>query len=139
MPTQIFVNLPVKDLDRSVAFFTALGFTFNPQFTDKNATCMIISDSIFAMLLVEPFFKTFTPRALCDATTHTEAILALSVESKAKVDEMVGAALAAGGTEPRARTEMGFMYNCAFADPDGHIWEIFWMDPAVVAGQPQNA
>ncbi|HQX11774.1 MAG TPA: hypothetical protein PLG23_09525 [Thermoflexales bacterium] len=139
MPTQIFVNLPVKDLDRSVAFFTALGFTFNPQFTDKNATCMIISDSIFAMLLVEPFFKTFTPRALCDATTHTEAILALSVESKAKVDEMVGAALAAGGTEPRARTDMGFMYNCAFADPDGHIWEIFWMDPAVVAGQPQNA
>ena len=139
MPTQIFVNLPVKDLDRSVAFFTALGFTFNPQFTDKNATCMIISDSIFAMLLVEPFFKTFTPRALCDATTHTEAILALSVESKAKVDEMVGAALAAGGTEPRARTDLGFMYNCAFADPDGHIWEIFWMDPAVVAGQPQNA
>ncbi|MBK8836559.1 MAG: glyoxalase [Anaerolineae bacterium] len=139
MPTQIFVNLPVKDLDRSVAFFTALGFTFNPQFTDKNATCMIISDSIFAMLLVEPFFKTFTPHALCDATTHTEAILALSVESKAKVDEMVGAALAAGGTEPRARTDMGFMYNCAFADPDGHIWEIFWMDPAVVAGQPQNA
>ena len=101
MPTQIFVNLPVKDLDRSVAFFTALGYRFNPQFTDKNATCMIISDTIFAMLLVEPYFKTFTPRALCDATTHTEALLALSVESRARVDEMVGAALEAGGTEPR--------------------------------------
>ena len=136
MPTQIFVNLPVKDLDRSVAFFTALGYRFNPQFTDKNATCMIISDTIYAMLLVEPYFKTFTPRALCDATTHTEALLALSVESKAKVDEMVGAALEAGGTEPRERTDMGFMYNRAFSDPDGHIWEIFWMDPAVVAGQP---
>ncbi len=136
MPTQIFVNLPVKDLDRSVAFFTALGYRFNPQFTDKNATCMIISDTIFAMLLVEPYFKTFTPRALCDATTHTEALLALSVESRARVDEMVGAALEAGGTEPRERTDMGFMYNRAFADPDGHIWEIFWMDPAVVAGQP---
>ncbi len=136
MPTQIFVNLPVKDLDRSVAFFTALGYRFNLQFTDKNATCMIISDTIYAMLLVEPYFKTFTPRALCDATTHTEALLALSVESRARVDEMVGAALDAGGTEPRERTDMGFMYNRAFADPDGHIWEIFWMDPAVVAGQP---
>ena len=136
MPTQIFVNLPVKDLDRSVAFFTALGYRFNPQFTDKNATCMIISDTIFAMLLVEPYFKTFTPRALCDATIHTEALLALSVESRARVDEMVGAALEAGGTEPRERSDMGFMYNRAFADPDGHIWEIFWMDPAVVAGQP---
>ena len=115
MPTQIFVNLPVKDLDRSVAFFTALGYRFNPQFTDKNATCMIISDTIFAMLLVEPYFKTFTPRALCDATTHTEALLALSVESRARVDEMVGAALEAGGTEPRERTDMGFMYNRAFA------------------------
>ena len=136
MPTQIFVNLPVKDLDRSVAFFTALGFTFNPQFTDKNATCMIISDSIFAMLLVEPYFKTFTPRALCDTTTHTKAILALLAESKAKVDEMADAALEAGGTEPRERTDMGFMYNRAFADPDGHIWEMFWMDPATVIGQP---
>ncbi len=136
MPTQIFVNLPVKDLDRSVAFFTALGYRFNPQFTDKNATCMIISDTIYAMLLVEPYFKTFTPRALCDATTHTEALLALSVESRARVDEMVGAALEAGGTEPRERSDMGFMYNRAFADPDGHIWEIFGMDPAVVAGQP---
>ena len=135
MPTQIFVNLPVKDLDRSVAFFTALGYRFNPQFTDKNATCMIISDTIYAMLLVEPYFKTFTPRALCDATTHTEALLALSVESRARVDEMVGAALEAGGTEPRERTDMGFMYNRAFADPDGHIWEIFWMDPATVQGE----
>ncbi len=135
MPPQIFVNLPVKDLDRSVAFFTALGFSFNPQFTDKNATCMIISDTIFAMLLVEPFFKTFTPRVLCDATTHTEAIIALTAENKAKVDEMVGAALSAGGTEPRERTDMGFMYNRAFADPDGHIWEIFWMDPAAVNSQ----
>lgn len=136
MPTQIFVNLPVKDLDRSVAFFTALGYRFNPQFTDKNATCMIISDTIYAMLLVEPYFKTFTPRALCDATTHTETLLALSVESRARVDEMVGAALEAGGTEPRERSDMGFMYNRAFADPDGHIWEIFWMDPATALGQP---
>ena len=135
MTTQIFVNLPVRDLDRSVTFFTALGFSFNPQFTDKNATCMIISNAIFAMLLVEPFFKTFTPRALCDATTHTEVIVALSAESRAKVDEMADAALAAGGTEPRERNDMGFMYNRAFADPDGHIWEIFWMDPATVAGQ----
>ena len=101
MATQIFVNLPVKDLPRSVAFFTRLGFTFNPRFTDHNATCMIVGENIFVMLLVESFFKTFTKKALCDATRSTEVLVCLSCESRAEVDALVKKALAAGGASPR--------------------------------------
>ena len=130
MSTKIFVNLPVRELERSVAFFTKLGYTFNPQFTDENATCMIIGETIYAMLLVEKYFKTFTPKAVADAKKTTEAILALSLESREAVDAIVNKALAAGGTRYAEPKDHGFMYQWGFEDPDGHIWEYFWMDPA---------
>lgn len=130
MATQMYVNLPVKDLKRSVHFFTALGFSFNPDYTDENATCMIINDSAFVMLLVEGFFKTFTSRDVADATNSTEAILAFSVDSRDAVDETVRKALAAGGTPSQEVQDYGFMYNHSFQDPDGHLWEVLWMDPA---------
>ncbi|AUH41989.1 VOC family protein [Streptomyces sp. CMB-StM0423] len=130
MPHKIFVNLPVKDLDRSMAFFTALGYTFDENFTDENATCLVISDGIYAMLLTEPFFKGFTKKEIADAGTSTEAILALSVDSREAVDEIVDKALAAGGGVANEPNDQGFMYGRSFLDPDGHQWEIFWMDPA---------
>ena len=114
MATQIFVNLPVKDLKSSVEFFSKLGFKFDPQFTDENATCMIVGENIFVMLLVERFFKTFTRKELCDATSSTEVIVCLSAESRAKVDELVAAAVAAGGTTPMARKNYGVMYQHGF-------------------------
>lgn len=132
MATQIFVNLPVKHLDKSIAFFTKLGYKFNPQFTDATATCMIVSDSIFVMLLTEAKFKTFTPKAICDATKSTEVLLALSCESRTKVDELVRQAVAAGGTTYSESQDYGFMYQHGFQDLDGHIWELLWMDPAHV-------
>lgn len=124
----IFVNLPVKDLNKSVAFFTKMGYEFNPQYTDENATCMIISEHIFAMLLVEDFFKTFTNNAIADATKTTEVIVGLSAESRAQVDELVDKALAAGGTQPKDPQDHGFMYTRSFQDLDGHLWEIIYMD-----------
>jgi uncharacterized protein len=129
---KIFVNLPVHDLGRSIAFFKALGFSFNPQFTDETATCMVIGEDIYAMLLTHEKFATFTPKAIADATKTTEVLTALSVDSRAEVDRLVDAALAAGGTEARAPMDHGFMVDRAFNDLDGHIWEIFWMDPAHV-------
>jgi uncharacterized protein len=132
MTTNIFVNLPVKDLDRSVDFFTKLGYTFNPQFTDENATCMIIGDNIYAMLLLEPFFQTFTKKQLVNANTHTEAILAVSMDSKEEVDSFMARVLAAGGVESNDPEDQGFMYSRGYQDLDGHLWDIFWMDPAAV-------
>jgi predicted lactoylglutathione lyase len=129
---KLFVNLAVKDLDRSVDFFTKLGFSFNPQFTDETATCMIVSDEAFVMLLVEPRFKEFTKKQLVDSTTHTEAILALSADSREQVDQLVRTALEAGGRPSNDPIEMGFMYGWSFADPDGHLWEVFWMDPSAL-------
>ena len=129
MATQIFVNLPVKDLKSSVQFFSKLGFKFDPQFTDENATCMIVGENIFVMLLVERFFKTFTRKELCDATSSTEVIVCLSAESRGKVDELVAAAVAAGGTTPMARKNYGFMYQHGFQDLDGHLWELIHMEP----------
>lgn len=129
MAKQIFVNLPVKDLNKTVEFFTALGFTFNPRFTDKNATCMIIGENMFAMLLVEEFFKTFTPKEISDAKKSTEVLLALAVESKKEVDETISKAVKAGGREPREPQDHGWMYGRSLEDINGHIWEIFWMDP----------
>ncbi|WP_029352531.1 VOC family protein [Bosea sp. 117] len=125
--SQIFVNLPVKDLKASVDFFTALGFTFNPQFTDENATCMIIGENIYAMLLVEPFFEGFSKTPIPDPRKGHEVLIALQVESNAKVDELIAKALAAGGTAPRAAQDHGFMYSHGFDDLDGHVWEIFHM------------
>ena len=129
MTTQIFVNLPIKNLDKTIAFFTKLGFRFNPQFTDHNATCMIVEDNIFIMLLVEQFFKTFTKKELCDTRKKTEVILSLSAESREKVDQMITHAVKAGALEPREAQDHGWMYQRSFQDIDGHLWEIVWMDP----------
>ncbi len=132
MATKIFVNLPVKDLNKSVAFFTQLGYRFNPQFTDENATCMIISEDIFVMLLVEPFFQSFTKKAIADSTKTTESIICLSAESREAVDELVNKAVAAGGKTPNEKQDQGFMYGHGFEDLDGHLWEVMWMDPSAV-------
>ena len=128
MTRQIFVNLPVKDLNKSVEFFTKLGFTFNPQFTNEDATCMIVDENIFVMLLVEKFFQTFTPKEICDTSKSTEVLVSLSFESRAEVNEMVAKAIAAGGTTYKEPMDMGAMYQHGFQDLDGHLWEIFFMD-----------
>jgi uncharacterized protein len=129
MATQIFVNLAVKDLERSVEFFGKLGYAFDPRFTDDNATCMIVADNIFVMLLVESFFRTFTDKPLCDARCCTEVLVCLSCDSRQAVDELVAKAVAAGATTPRAPKDYGFMYQHGFEDIDGHIWELVWMQP----------
>jgi uncharacterized protein len=129
MARKIFVNLPVKDLDRSVAFFTRLGFTFDQNFTDETATCMVVSDDIFVMLLTEAKFKTFTPKAIADATKTTEVLVCLLCESRAEVDETVRKAVAAGGTTYNEPQDHGFMYGHGFQDLDGHIWELIAMQP----------
>jgi predicted lactoylglutathione lyase len=133
MGTKIFVNLPVQDLQKSIAFFTQLGFQFNPQFTDETATCMIISETIFVMLLTHEKFKTFTPNLICDATKSTEVLTCLSMESRAKVDEMVHQAVAAGGTTYNEPQDHGFMYGHGFQDLDSHIWELICMEPSAIA------
>ena len=131
---KIFVNLAVKDLDRSVQFFTKLGFTFDPRFTDEQATCMIVSDEAFVMLLVEGRFQDFTKKELADPARQTEAIMAVSAESRAQVDELAATALASGGSAANEPIDMdGFMYGRSFQDPDGHLWEVVWMDPAALA------
>jgi predicted lactoylglutathione lyase len=129
MHKQIYVNLAVDDLERSTAFFKHLGFSFNPQFTNDKGACMVIGENIYAMLLVKDFFKTFTSKALCDATRSTEALVCLSCESRAEVDALVAKALAAGGRAPREPQDHGFMYGHGFEDLDGHIWELIHMDP----------
>ncbi|MEU8702722.1 VOC family protein [Streptomyces sp. NPDC048680] len=135
MPQMIFVNLPVKDLETTKGFFGKLGFSFNPQFSDENTACLVISDTIFAMLMAEPRFKDFTKKEIADASKTTEVLLALSAESREKVDEMADAALAAGGSPANEPQDLGFMYGRSFQDPDHHIWEVIWMDPAAVDGQ----
>lgn len=125
---QIFVNLPVKDLNKSIAFFTKMGFTFNPQFTDENATCMIIGENMFAMLLTEKFFSTFITKEISDAKKTSELITALSVNSREEVDEVIQKALDAGGRQYKEPLDYGWMYNRNFEDLDGHQWEIFYMD-----------
>ncbi len=135
-PQMIFVNLPVRDLARSQRFFEALGFGFNPQFTDETAACMVISETIFAMLLTHEKFATFTPKkaAICDAKQSTEVLIALSRENRAAVDAIVKKAVAAGGTTFSDPQDHGFMYAHAFQDLDGHVWEVMWMDPSAVQG-----
>ncbi|MEU1617765.1 VOC family protein [Streptomyces sp. NPDC008238] len=130
MPTQIFVNLPVRDLPRSRAFFGGLGFSFDPAFSDDNAACVVIGEGIFAMLLVEPFFRRFTGKEVADATKTTEAIVCLGVESRGRVDELVDTALATGGSPSNETMEQGPMYGRSFQDPDGHLWEVVFMDLA---------
>jgi predicted lactoylglutathione lyase len=127
MSRQIFVNLPVKDLPRAQAFFSALGYRFDPQFTDQNAACLVLGDNIFAMLLTEPFFRGFTSKAICDAHQATEALLCLSFDSREEVDALVTKAVAAGAKETRKPEDHGFMYQRSFADLDGHQWEFIHM------------
>jgi uncharacterized protein len=129
MHQQIFVNLPVKDLERSKAFFAALGYTFNPQFTNEQAASMVLGENLFAMLLVEPFFKSFTHKPVHDATKATEVLVCLSCSSRQEVDELVAKAVAAGGKAPNPKQDHGFMYGHGFEDLDGHGWELVWMDP----------
>lgn len=131
MNKQIFVNLPVNDLNKSKEFFSALGYTFNAQFTNEQGACMVISDnSIYAMLLTEEFFKTFTDKQIAKAHEVTEVLTCLSCESREEVDSLVAKALAAGGTAPRAAQDHGFMYSRAFDDLDGHTWELVYMSGA---------
>jgi predicted lactoylglutathione lyase len=125
----IFVNLPVKDLNRSVELFKKVGYTFDPQFTDENAACMIAGENIYVMLLVEKFFKTFTPKPIANAKSSTEALVALSAQSRDAVNRIVETALAAGARRYKEPQDHGFMYGWGFEDLDGHIWEYIWMDP----------
>ena len=135
MLRQIFVNLPIKDMARSQAFFKSLGLTFNKQFTNEQGACLEIADNIYAMLLVEPFFQGFTKLPISDARKATEVLIALSCDSRAEVDGMVAKAVAAGATTPNAPMDHGFMYQHGFADLDGHQWEVFWMDEAAAPAQ----
>ena len=133
MATKIFVNLPVKSLQKSVDFFAQLGFSFDPQCTDETATGMIVSDDIFVMLLTHEKFKIFTPNPICDATKNTEILVCLSAESREAVDEMVRKAVAAGGATFKEPQDYGVMYGHGFQDLDGHIWEIMFMEPNAVS------
>jgi predicted lactoylglutathione lyase len=132
MSKQIYVNLPVKNVERTKAFFAKLGFTFNPQFSNDTALCMVIADNIFAMLLAEPFFQSFTHKPIADATRTTEVLVCLSCDSRAQVDELVAKARTAGGAVPREPQDHGFMYGHGFEDLDGHVWELVYMDPDAV-------
>ena len=132
MAKKIFVNLPVKDLKKSMEFFVKLGYTFNAQFTDETAACMVIAEDIFAMLLTEAKFKGFTPNVICDARKSTEVLVALSCDTRDQVDETVRKAVAAGGNTYNKPQDHGFMYGHGFQDLDGHIWEVFFMEPSAI-------
>jgi predicted lactoylglutathione lyase len=132
MKTKIFLNLPVKDLNQSIAFFTQLGFSFNPKFTNEKGTCLIIGENINAMLLVEEFYKTFTNKQICNTTITSEVIISVSVETREKVDEMIEKVVKAGGSEYMKTQDYGWMYHRTFLDIDGHHWEIFFMDESQI-------
>lgn len=137
----IFINLPVADLKASMEFYTTIGFTNNPQFTDDTAACMVYSEEIMVMLLTHEKFKSFTSKTIANAHTHVQVLNALALESKEKVDELTARAHNAGATEARPKMDYGFMYDSAINDLDGHIWEFFWMDPTYVGdieGELQN-
>ncbi len=134
MATRVFINLPVKDLNKSVSFFTSLGYSFNPQFTDENASCMIISENIFAMLLVEKYFSTFTKKPISDAKAATEVLIALDCASREEVQQMVDKAKNSGGTIYAEAQDHGWMYQHSFADLDGHQWELVYMDASQIPG-----
>ncbi len=129
MSRKIFVNLPVNDLERSIRFFKGLGFSFDPKFTNEAAGCLVISNDIYAMLLTADFFKTFTPRPICDAHAQSEVLVCVTCESREEVDEMVRRAVGAGAKTFKEPQDHGFMYGHSFSDLDGHIWEWVWMDP----------
>jgi predicted lactoylglutathione lyase len=132
MSTKLFINLPVEDLERSMAFYNALGFTFNAQFTDHTAACMVISEHNYAMLLTHEKFKSFATKPLPNAHETTGVLIAISLDSRQVVDDMAARAVGAGGREARPKADYGFMVQRTFEDPDGHTWEPFWMDPSHV-------
>ena len=134
---KLFVNIPVKDLGRSVEFFTKLGFSFDERFTDESATCMLIGEDAYAMLLTEPKFEEFTKKGIADTSRGTEVILAITAESRDEVDELAATALSSGGSPANDPYDLGWMYGKSFNDPDGHQWEVFWMDPAAVEPGPE--
>lgn len=135
MATRVFINLPVKDLDKSVSFFTALGYSFNPQFTDEKATCMIVSENIFVMLLTETYFKTFTQKQVADAKIATEVLIALDATSREEVQQMVSKAKELGAAIYAEAQDHGWMYQHSFADLDGHQWEFVYMDESQIPSQ----
>jgi hypothetical protein len=136
MLRQIFVNLPIREMERTrTFFFTRLGLSFDPRFSNAQGACLEIADNIYAMLLAEPFFQGFTKLPVADATKSTEVLIALACDSRAEVDELVAGAVAAGGTTPSAPRDHGFMYQHGFADLDGHQWEVFWMDGSAAPAQ----
>ena len=140
MPRMIFVNLPVADVKRSTAFYEAIGATKNPQFSDDSTSCMVISDTIFVMILTHEKFRQFSPKAIPNAHETAQVLLALSADSREAVDDMTAKAGAQGvKLDPCPQQDYGFMYGRSFEDPDGHIWEVMWMDPAAVEGQPETA
>ena len=140
MPSMIFVNLPVADVKRSTAFYEAVGATKNPQFSDDSTSCMVISDTIFVMIMTHEKFRQFSPKAIPNAHETAQVLLALSADSREAVDDMVAKAGAQGvKLDPCPQQDYGFMYGRSFEDPDGHIWEVMWMDPAAVEGQPEPA
>lgn len=132
MTTKIFVNLPVKELDLAIAFYKKLGYTFNQQFTDATAGCMVISEDIYAMLLTHAKFREFTPNPICDAKSSTEVLVCLSCDSKQHVDDLIKKAISAGGTTFAEPKDYGFMYSHSYRDLDGHIWELIYMDPSAI-------
>ncbi len=141
MAKNIFINLPVKDLKRSMDFFQKLGFSFNMQFTDEKAACLVIGENIYSMLITEPFFKTFTKKEIADASKSTEVLIAIDVDSKEAVTKLVKKAVEAGGTVYMEPQDHGWMYSHSFADPDGHQWEVLFMDENTVpedVGQSQQ-
>jgi predicted lactoylglutathione lyase len=132
MKTKIFLNLPVKELDRSVQFFTQLGFAFNPKFTNEKGTCLIIGENINAMLLVDELYKTFTNKAICDASKSSEVLISISVESREKADDIIAKVVKAGGSEYMIAKDYGWMYQRSFLDLDNHHWEVFFMDESQI-------
>ena len=135
MATKVFINLPVKDLDKSMHFFTNLGFTFNPQFTDEKAACMVVSETIFVMLLTESYFQTFTRKKLCDATAATEVLIALDSNSREEVIQTINKAQTHGAQLYAEPQDHGWMYQHSFADLDGHQWEFVYMDESQLPKQ----
>lgn len=135
MKTKIFLNLAVKDLNRAVSFYNGLGFSTNPKFTNEKGACLVIDENIFVMLLVEEFYQTFTKKQICDSTTTSEALMAISVDAREQVDEMLEKAVKSGGTDYNQAQDYGWMYQRTFLDVDGHHWEVFFMDESQI---PEN-
>jgi predicted lactoylglutathione lyase len=137
MTTSIFVNITTTDLERSKAFYSALGYTINPQFTDENAACVVLDENVYFMVLTREYFGTFTDKQVTDPKTHAQALIALSRDSREDVDDVLAKGLAAGGTEPRDGQDLGFMYSRDLEDPDGNILEFLYMSPQAAEQGPE--